>query len=318
MNIVFFGTPDWAVRSLEALVRSRHVVRGIVTTPDAPAGRSRQPVPSPVKVAAEALGLAPVLQPPTLRGAAQRDPILALEADAFAVVAYGRLLPGRMLDAPRHGALNVHFSLLPRHRGASPVQHTILCGDAEAGVSTMRMDRGLDTGPVLLQRAEPPGARDTTLTLGARLAELGAALLLATLDGLEAGELAPRAQDHARATFAPPLSKAAGLVDWTESAAALDRRVRAFDPWPPVLCSGPRGALRLVEVEPLAERAPATARPGQVLRRTGEAVDVAAGAGSVLRVMTVQPAGGKPMSAAAALAGRHLALGMLLGDGLAG
>lgn len=315
MKIVYFGTPEWAVPPLEAIASSSHRVIGVVTSPDAAVGRSRTPQPTPVKRAALALGLGPVLQPTTLKGDAVRSAILELAPDALVVVAYGRILPGRLLDATRHGAVNLHFSLLPRYRGASPVQHALLGGDPETGVTTMRMDRGLDTGPVLLQRATNVGARESSAGLGARLAVDGAALLVDTLDRLEAGTVTPRAQDERLAGSAPLLKREDGFVRWTDDAARLDRMIRAFDPWPPVVCRGPRGVLRLVAAAPAPEPAPPDAPAGRVLGRAGDAVDVAAGNGTRLRVQVLLPAGGKAMPGAAALAGRYLAPGDLLGDG---
>jgi len=314
LRVVFFGTPEWAVPSLAALVGSRHRVVGVVTAPDRPRGRSRKPRPAPVKEFAVARGIGPILQPETLRGRANREPILALAPDALVVVAYGKILPGRLLDAPRLGAINVHFSLLPRHRGASPVQHAILAGDRETGVTTMKMDRGLDTGPVLLAERVPIEPREDAAHLGARLAELGADLLLRTLDDLAAGTLVPRPQPEVGVTWAPPITKEMGIVRWDEPAENIDRKVRAFVPWPPVTARGPRGTIRLVEVEPLAgERTGAP--PGTVLRKAGEAVDVAAGGGTILRVHRLQPAGSRAMPAAAAVAGRHLEIGGRLEDG---
>ena len=314
LRVVFFGTPEWAVPTLAALAGSRHRVAGVVTAPDRPRGRSRRPQPPPVKAYAVEHGIGPVLQPETLRGRANREPILALAPDALVVVAYGKILPGRLLDAPRLGAVNVHFSLLPRHRGASPVQHAILAGDRETGVTTMRMDRGLDTGPVLLAERVSIGPREDAARLGARLAELGADLLLRTLDGLAAGTIVPRPQPEEGVTWAPPITKEMGIVHWDEPAENIDRKVRAFVPWPPVTVRGPRGVIRLVEVEPLAgERTDAP--PGTVLRKAGEAVDVAAGEGTILRVHRLQPAGSRAMPAAAAVAGRHLEIGGRLEDG---
>ncbi len=314
LRVVFFGTPQWAVPALAALAGSRHRVAGVVTAPDRPRGRSRRPRPSPVKALALERGLGPVLQPETLRGRSPREAILDLSPGVLVVVAYGKILPGRLLDAPPLGAVNVHFSLLPRHRGASPVQHAILAGDRETGVTTMRMDRGLDTGPVLLAERVSIGPRENAEQLGGRLAELGAELLLRTLDGLEAGTLVPRPQPGEGVTWAPPLAREMGIVRWAEPAENIDRKVRAFTPWPPVVAGGPRGPVRLVEAEPLAgERT--GAEPGTILRRAGESIDVAAGDGTILRVHRLQPAGSRVMPAAAAVAGRYLEVGGRLEDG---
>lgn len=315
MRVLFFGTPEWAVLALEALIDAGHEIAGVVTAPDAPVGRSRTPVPPPVARAALDRGVGPILQPTTLRGRDARAPLYATEPHVHAVVAYGRILPGKVLDAPPHGSINVHFSLLPRHRGASPVQHTLLAGDDEAGVTTMKMDRGLDTGPMLLRRATPIAPGETAPELGERLARIGAELLVETLAGLEAGTLAPVPQDHDRATHAPPLTREDGHVRWDAPAIEIERRVRAFAQWPPVVCKGPKGVIRVRRARASDRSGEAGATPGRVLGREGDAVLVACGGGSVLAVEEVQPAGKKTMNAAAALAGRHFAPGDVLEPG---
>lgn len=312
MNLLFFGTPEWALPSLEALVASRHRLLAVVTAPDAPFGRSRTPRPPPVKRRALEMGGLAVLQPPTLKGEAARKEILAHGPEALVVVAYGKILPGRLLDAPQHGGVNLHFSLLPRHRGASPVQHTIWAGDALAGVATMRMERGLDTGPLYLSASTGVGDEEDAAALGARLARLGAPLLVETLDHLETGTITPQPQEERLATLAPPLTREMGRVDWNGSAHEISRRVRAFVPWPPVVARGTRGALRLIRVTALEQTASPGVEAGTVLRRSDEAIDVACGEG-VLRVFELQPEGGRPMRGAAALAGRYLEVGRRLG-----
>jgi methionyl-tRNA formyltransferase len=233
------------------------------------------------------------------------------------VVAYGKILPGRLLDAPRFGAVNLHFSLLPRHRGASPVQHTLLAGDEQAGVSTMLMDRGLDTGPILLQQTTPVSRGEKSRQLGARLAQLGAPLLARTLRGLEDGSVIPRPQDERGASEAPLLTREMGHVRWDEPAPVIARRVCAFDPWPPVVARCAKGTLRLLDAAPAdpADGAPADAPPGTVLGRAGEALLVACGGGTRLVLDRVQPEGRRPMPGAACLAGRYVAVGERLGDG---
>lgn len=293
-------------------VGEAHHLAGVVTAPDARVGRSKQLVPPPVKQAALARGIGPIFQPPTLRGAVNRNPLLECAPEALVVVAYGRLLPGGLLDAPPRGAINLHFSLLPRHRGASPVQYTLWKGDAVAGVSTMLMDRGLDTGPLLLQRSEPVRAQDTVRELGDRLARLGADLLLETLAGLEAGTLSGRPQPEEGVSWTAPLTKDLGLLRFTWTAMEIERRLRAFGEWPHLVCGGVKGTLRLVAAEALGESAPPDMLPGVVWRRAGEALDLVCGAGSVLRVNTLQPAGGRAMPAVAALSGRHVVLGQPL------
>lgn len=313
MKILFFGTPQWALPALRR-VAGVHRLVGVVTAPDAPVKRSRVPVPPPVKSAALEMGWGPILQPPTLRGPETRAALARCGAEVLVVVAYGRILPGRVLDAAPRGAVNLHFSLLPRHRGAAPVQYTLWKGDREAGVSTMLMDRGLDTGPVLMQRAEPVRPADTVRELGARLADIGADLLFETLAGLEAGTLVPRLQSAEGVSWAEALRREHGLVRFSWTALEIERRLRGFGDWPPLVCAGAKASLRLVEAEALPDPGPKEAAPGLVWRRAGEAVDLVCAGGSVLRMVRVQPAGGREISAAAALSGRHLALGETLGE----
>ncbi len=304
MRVVYFGTPSWAIPALEALAESEHELVGIVTAADAPVRRSRKLQPTPVKAAALERDLGPILQPASLRPRAVREEILGLEADVFVVVAYGRILPGRLLDAPRHGAVNVHFSLLPRHRGASPVQHALLAGDRETGLCTMRMERGLDTGPVYRRWQTPIEALETTATLGARLAERSGALVLETLEELATGRARPEAQDDALASWAPPITRALGVLAWEEHAVRIADRVRALATWPRVRAQSARGVFQILLAEAVPLDEPCREAPGTVLGRAGTGVDVAAGEGSVLRLLRVQPAGRKEMDASAALAGR--------------
>jgi methionyl-tRNA formyltransferase len=231
MSIVFIGTPDFAVPSLRRLAADGHVITAVITQPDRPAGRGRRLAPPPVKVAAEELGLA-VLQPPTLRDAEPLDAIRALQPEAIVAVAYGQILRQELLDIPPRGVLNVHPSLLPRHRGASPIAGAILAGDDETGVSIMLMDAGMDSGPVLAQRRVPIGPLDTTGTLTTSLAELGAGLLAETLSRWLAGEIEPQPQDDSRATVTRLIRKEDGALNWHLSAAEIWRRVRAYNPWP--------------------------------------------------------------------------------------
>jgi len=231
MRIVFSGTPDFAVPPLAALCASVHEVVGVLTQPDRPAGRGRKLAASAVKEFALAHGL-PVAQPPTLRTAEGRAALAEWRPDVLVVVAYGLILPPEALSLPRLGCVNIHASLLPRWRGAAPVQRAILAGDPVTGVSIMLMDAGLDTGPVLLQRELPIGAGDDSESLLAALAAVGAPALLEALAGLEAGTLPPQSQPATGATYAAKIDKAEARIDWRESAAAIDRRVRAFRPWP--------------------------------------------------------------------------------------
>jgi methionyl-tRNA formyltransferase len=227
-------------------------------------------------------------------------------------VAFGRILPPSLLELAPRGALNVHASLLPRHRGAAPIAWAIAHGDRETGVTTQRMVARLDAGDVLMQRATPIGARETAARLERRLASLGAGLLVETLAGLEAGSITPRPQDESLATMAPILKKEDGLIDWSLPARAIDCRVRAFDPWPVAHTLLPGGRrLRIWQVEPAQQPAPATA-PGTVLQATPDLL-VACGGGETVRLLEVQPEGRTRMAAGAAVAGRYLAAGDRLG-----
>jgi methionyl-tRNA formyltransferase len=294
LRIVFAGTPDFAVPSLRAAAQ-RHEVVAVYTQPDRPAGRGRAVQASPVKLEALARGL-PVLQPESLKSELSRDALRALQPDLMVVVAYGLLLPQAVLDIPRYGCWNVHASLLPRWRGAAPIQRAIEAGDAETGACLMQMEKGLDTGPVLLSQRLAIGPQDTAATLHDRLAALGAQVLADGLGLLRAG-MRPVAQPQPAdgATYARKLEKSEALLDWAQPADALARKVRAFDPWPVAEgdMAGERvrihGAIALPQGAPVA--------PGTVLAAGRDGIDVACGDG-VLRVRVLQRAGGKAITAA--------------------
>ncbi len=273
LAVVFAGTPDFALPSLDAIAASRHRLAGVLTQPDRPRGRGRRLAASPVKERAVALGL-PVLQPESLRDAVARAAIAALAPDVMVVVAYGLLLPPEVLALPRLGGLNVHASLLPRWRGAAPIARAILAGDATTGVSIMRMEAGLDTGPVMLRRETAIGARETAGELEARLAREGGAAIVAALAALASGRAEFTPQDSAQATYAAKLSKADARLDWREEAADLDRRVRALNPRPVAETTLDGAQLRVLEAAVVA------AAPGPV-----PGTILAAGAGGIV-VMT--------------------------------
>lgn len=231
MKVVFCGTSEFALPTLKRLVAEKFGVAGVITQPDRPKGRGLTLTPPAVKVAAQELGLR-VEQPEELRGESGRKLLGQLAPEAIVIVGYGQIIPADLLDLPKYGWINLHASLLPKYRGAAPVNWALIRGETLTGVTTMRIDAGLDTGPILLQREEPICDDDTAITLGQRLAELGAALMVETLRGLAAATLTPRPQDHSQATKAPLLKKQHGLIDWTLRARDIYNRVRGLLPWP--------------------------------------------------------------------------------------
>jgi methionyl-tRNA formyltransferase len=303
MRIVFAGTPEFAVPSLRAAARRGEIVAAY-TQPDRPAGRGRGMQASPVKLEALRRGI-PVLQPETLRTQLSRDALRALQPDLMVVVAYGLLLPQSVLDIPKHGCWNVHASLLPRWRGAAPIQRAIEAGDAETGVCLMQMEKGLDTGPVLLSQRTPIGEAETGGELHDRLAALGAQVLSDGLGLLRAGmRPVSMPQPETGATYARKLDKAEAKLDWTQPADVLARKVRAYQPWPvaEAQLDGERVRIHAAEAVPLAHGA----APGTVLLARREGIDVACGEGA-LRLLRVQREGGRPVAVADYLNARPLA-----------
>jgi methionyl-tRNA formyltransferase len=299
---VFLGSGRFAVPSLEALARGGHELLAVVTQPDRERGRGRRLAPPPVKPAAEALGV-PVHQPQRIREPGAAALLRALAADVHVVVAYGQILPKAVLEIPAHGTLNVHASLLPAYRGAAPIAWAIVNGERETGVTTMLLDEGMDTGPALLQRRTPIGPEETAGALEQRLAAMGAPLLIETLDALARGTLRPEPQDAARASYAPLLKKEDGRARWSEPAAALERRIRGFQPWPAVTASiGGRAVKLLAARVDAREGGP----PGSVLALDGTGVVVACGGASSLRLLEVQPESRGRMPAAAFAAGARI------------
>ncbi len=308
------GTPAFAAASLTRLLESPHEVVGVVTRPDAPAGRGRAMRASAVKEIAVARGLT-LMQPGRIRDTLLPDQLRSLAPDLVVVVAYGRILPEALLDLAARGAVNVHASLLPLYRGAAPVAHAILRGEKETGVTTMRMTAALDAGDILMQRATPVSDEDTAATLEGRLALLGAELLIETIDGLVSGAVHPVHQDDNRATWAPPLAKDDGRIDWGLPARDLWLRVRAFDPWPGAWTRTAAGKQMRIWRARCAERASAEAAAGTILAAGAQHrddVEVATGEGSLL-LAQVQPEGGRRMPAVEAVSGRHLRVGDVLG-----
>jgi methionyl-tRNA formyltransferase len=259
MLLVFCGTPRFAVPALETLVETGHSVPLVVTQPDRPRGRGMDVAHSPVKEAATGLGIA-VLQPVTIKNNAEfRSQLAAIRPDAIIVVGYGRIIPQWMIDLPRLGNLNLHASLLPKYRGAAPIQWAIANGESVTGVTTMRIDAGLDTGDILMQREIAIGLEDTAETLGPKLASIGAALMVETLRGLETGQVRPTPQDHAQATLAPILNKEDGRMDFSRSATHLFNRLRGFQPWPGAFTMFKGKTLQVHRAEPWQHAAKLTA-----------------------------------------------------------
>lgn len=272
MRILFAGTPEFAVPALETLLRSGHEVCAVYTQPDRPAGRGRKLTASPVKLLAAQHGL-PVLQPAGLKEPAEQGRIRDLAPDLMVVVAYGLILPTAILDIPKRGCINIHASLLPRWRGAAPIQAVIRAGDAETGITIMKMDAGLDTGAMLSQRAIPIAPDETGQSLHDKLCVLGGELLIETLPGYLSGAIQPIPQDDALATFAPRIEKDEGRIDWTQSAAQIERTIRAFTPWPGTFTRWDGKGLKIHAGTP----GEGSADPGKVIERGGQ---IAVGTGS--------------------------------------
>lgn len=307
LRVGFAGTPAFALPALEALIGSPHPIVAVLTQPDRPAGRGQTLAESPVKRRARSLGM-PILQPERLDAAAV-EALRALALDALVVVAYGLLLPEAALAAPRLGCFNIHASLLPRWRGAAPIQRAILAGDTTTGVTLMRMQRGLDTGPTLAQSAVTIGPTETAGSLHDRLAQLGAELLLPTLAALAAGQARETPQPAVGITYAAKIEKREALIDWHEDSEHILRLIRAFNPWPVAETRLDGLQLKIWEAERLAT-APrgwpgAALAPGTVLGASAAGIDVACGHG-VLRLTRLQLAGRKPLAAGEFLRGRSL------------
>jgi methionyl-tRNA formyltransferase len=315
-KIIFMGTPDFAVPSLKALIdastQQGWEIVAVVTQPDRPKGRGKQLAPPPVKVEAEAAGIH-VLQPRALKSEEAVAGLAALNPDVIVVAAFGQILRKNVLDLPPFGCLNIHASLLPRWRGASPVTAAIRAGDTETGITIMRMDVGLDTGPIISQQSVTITPEHTGGSLTEKLAEVGGALLVETLPKWLSGQIKARPQDDSLATKTRLLKKQDGAIDWTQPAVEIERQVRAFLPWPGTFTFGPRGQIKILKVS-LADETVSESNqnePGTVFRH-GKKIYVAAGKGAV-RLIDVQPAGKKAMAAEALLNGQPDLLGAKLG-----
>lgn len=311
LRLVFMGTPDFAVPALSALLDAGHEIVGIFTQPDRRSGRGRRLSAPPVKEFAESRNLA-VFQPTSLREDAEaRQRISDLAPDAIVVAAYGLFLPEDTLAVPRLGCLNIHPSLLPRHRGPSPVATAILEGDETTGVTIMLLDEGMDTGPILAQHETLIGANETCDKLTLRLFDIGATLLTKTLDSWNKGEITPTTQDDARATITKRLQRADGRIEWNQSAESIARQIRAFTPWPGTFTTWRGRTLKILEAEPLD--ATQDNPPGKVVAMNNSEVAVSAGQG-VLRLLSVQIEGRRASSAADFIRGYPDFIGSILGD----
>jgi len=308
MNLVFCGTPRFAVPTLKKLVEAGFTVHLVVTQPDRPRGRGLELAPSAVKECALDLAL-PILQPDKIRNNEQfRNQLAELKPDAVIVVGYGRIIPQWMIDLPPLGNINLHASLLPKYRGAAPLQWAIASGETVTGVTSMRIDAGLDTGEILLQKEIPIAANDTTETLAPHLATVRADLMVETLRGLDAGTIEPRPQDQSKATLAPILKKEDGLIDFQRSAIETVNRLRGFQPWP-----GAYTQFRGKSLAVVVAKSSAVAAPLGEIRLQGERVFVGCGANTSLELLEVQLAGKKRMAARDFLHGYHLTSGERLG-----
>ncbi|WP_277967413.1 methionyl-tRNA formyltransferase [Pantoea trifolii] len=292
LKIIFAGTPDFAARHLDALLASEHQVVGVFTQPDRPAGRGNKLTPSPVKVLAQAHDI-PVFQPKSLKPEENQHLVADLQADIMVVVAYGLILPKAVLAMPRLGCINVHGSLLPRWRGAAPIQRSLWAGDSETGVTIMQMDVGLDTGDMLHKLSCPITAEDTSASLYEKLAQLGPQGMLLTLDLLASGKARPEVQDEALVSYAEKLSKEEARLDWSLSAAQLERCIRAFNPWPMSYFMIEEQPVKVWQASVLPHQ---NKQPGEIVHADKQGIQIATADG-VLNLVSLQPAGKKAMSA---------------------
>jgi methionyl-tRNA formyltransferase len=308
-RIIFMGTPEFAVPSLEALIQGPDELVAVVTQPDRPKGRSRQLIPPPVKILAQQHQI-DCHQPAAIRSEEFISVLNDYGPDIIVVAAYGKILPEAILTLPRHGCINVHGSLLPRHRGAAPIQWSIIKGDPEVGVTIMQMDKGMDTGDILMKSALVPAADETAGSLFEKIARLGSQALMDTIDMIGQGGLAMMQQDDALATSAPMLKKEDGLIDWQKTAAEVDCLIRGLDPWPTAYCFLEGRKLQLFKPEVVYQST--SRRPGTLLRADREGLLIATG-GSCLLIREIKAEGKRRMSVADFLNGWPLEAGCNLG-----
>jgi methionyl-tRNA formyltransferase len=298
LRVVFFGTAEFAVPSLEALVSAGHEVLAVVTQPDKPKGRGLHPVPSPVKQAALRLGL-PIMQPRRVRSESFIETMRQLAPDVLALAAFGQIIPEALLLLPPLGPINVHGSLLPKYRGAAPIQRAIMAGESVTGVTTMWMEPTLDTGDILLAEACPIDPEDTTGTLTKKLADIGARLLVATLEGLKQGTIVRQKQNEAEASYAPPIKPEDAIIRWHESAQAIVNRIRAMNPAPGAVAAIQSKRVKLWRAVPSGQQFEAPEGTIVAFQKSPPGVVVAAGGGTSLALLEVQPESGRRMDAAA-------------------
>ena len=307
MKILFMGTPDFAAGSLKSLIDTGYEITAVVTQPDRPKGRSGQPVFSPVKEVAVAAGI-PVLQPVRIKNPEETAKLLEYPADIYVIAAFGQILSKEILDQPRLGCINVHASLLPRYRGASPIQRVILDGEKETGITIMQMNEGLDTGDILYKKSLELVPDETFETLHDRLMNLGGETLLEALPLIEAGKITPVVQDDSLSNYAPLIKKEDGKINWTKSSEQLYAQVRAFNPWPGAFTRLDGKVLKVWGAEP----AEGKGNPGEVIAVDKKSFTVACGTGA-LKIVSLQPEGKKKMDTASFLLGNKIEIGTKLG-----
>lgn len=308
MKILFMGTPDFAVLCLEQMIADGHEIVGVVSQPDKPKGRGHKLMPPPVKTCAAEHGIA-VYQPLSLKDQAMLPLLKEKNPDLIVVVAYGKLLPGYILDFPRHGCVNVHASLLPKYRGAAPIQWSVICGEAETGVTTMYMERGLDTGDMILKASTRILPTETYGELHDRLAEMGAKLLHQTVAQIEDGTAPREKQDDAASNYAPMITKETGHIDWRAKAQTILNLIRGTNPWP---MSYTRYGDEIIKVIRAKDGGAASGKPGEVLSADKRGIRVACGDGECIFILELQKKGGKRMDAASFLNGHKITTGTIL------
>lgn len=304
MKVIFAGTPAFAAAALAALIEADHRIMAVLTQPDRPAGRGMKPVASPVKLLAQQHQL-PVLQPSTLKNSEIQTQLGSLQADVLVVAAYGLILPQAVLDLPPLGCLNIHASLLPRWRGAAPIQRAILAGDSETGITIMQMDAGLDTGDMLLKQSLPIDSNETAASLHDKLSALGAKCIVKALESLPQGTLMAVKQNEGQACYAAKISKSEAAIDWHQPASQIDRVVRAFNPTPGAYTQYQDGMLKIWQAVIVADKSEQSAKIGEIVAVDRDGITVTCGEGA-LRITVVQKPGGKKLSVADFLAGNSL------------